>query len=168
MGVSWLIVPSSGSRGGDHGGAAGTGGQVAGGGGADHDQGVHVDHVGVEVGQGREGDLLVGPVGLLDHGDRGGGRAVGGEHGQCIGKVVQPGAAARVVQHGDQVGLCGGADAGEDGVPVGVQVGQRDGGVVVAQGCAEDGGGGEAGGDAGHDLDVDAFGALFEGGEAIA
>ena len=82
---------------------------------------------------------------------------------QGVRKLVGAGTRTRVVEGRDEVSLGSRPHPLDDEIPVGVQVRQADGGVIMPQRCAQDRRDGELGGDTGNDLDVDAVGAHLQG-----
>ena len=96
-----------------------------------------------------------GPGGVADHPDRGVGVPVLRDDRQCLRELRGAPGAARVVQAQHQIRGGTRPYPLRDHRPRRVQVGQGQVGVVVAQGRAEPGSGGERRGHARYHLDVD-------------
>src|SRR5204863_3503851 len=112
----------------------------------------------------RAAGLLPGTGGVPDHAHRGTGVAVRGDDGERLVELRGTPGAARVVEAEHEIGGRTGAQPVGDDLPRRVQVGQRQVGVVVAERGAEQGTGGERGGDARYHLDVDIRTGELQGG----
>src|SRR4029079_16499056 len=101
--------------------------------GSDHEQAVHVDHCGFEVGEGGQDRALVGTAGVANHSDRGGWRPVFGQQLQGATPLPVPFGATRVVAEQHEVTPCGCGDSSLDHRPRGVQIGQAEVAVVMSE-----------------------------------